>query len=146
MDNRTKDATINLEPYRTVNIDVKKWLLKKGLDWNLDKTETQSQAPDEDTLIILERKSGPDDVDFMMFAEVCGRGASKSAAACGSPPEDMSTDIKIIPGEYKVMIYSFKYPKPDMVIPPDKRIIKLPYGRKEYWIPEEDIVFDEILF
>lgn len=143
-DDKPAEAIIELQPYTILNFTAKKWLLKKGVDWNLDTAEPHSQDADEDTLIVLKRKiDGPDDVQFSAFGEVCGREGAKTPAACGTPPEDMSQGIKLIPGKYDVRIYAFKYPKPQIVIPKDKRIIPMPIGRKEYYVPEEDIIFDE---
>ena len=143
IDDKPAEAAIELQPYTIVNFTAKKWLLKKGVDWSLDTSEPHNQDADENTMVIMRRKGGPDAVQFSAFAEICGREGAKTPAACGTPPEDMSQGIKIIPGTYEVKIYSFKYPQPKLVIPKDKRIIPLPWGRKDYYVPEEDIVFDE---
>ncbi|MEM4263600.1 MAG: hypothetical protein QW666_01740 [Candidatus Woesearchaeota archaeon] len=144
IDDKPAEATIELMPYTIVDFTAKKWLLKKGVEWSLDTTAPHNQDADENTLVIMRRKTeSPDDVQFSVFAEICGRPGAQTPAACGTPQEDISKGIKIIPGKYEVKIYSFKYPKPKLVIPKDKRIIPLPWGRKEYYVPEEDIVFDE---
>ncbi|MBI4140434.1 hypothetical protein HY485_01210, partial [Candidatus Woesearchaeota archaeon] len=134
-DNR--NTTITLEPYRYVDFSVKKYLLKKGIGWQLDINNPDPQAHDEQTLITLERKTMPLEEPFTAFGEIFGGKLSKE--------EDYSNNIRMLPGEYSVKLYTIKYPKPPIIIPKERRCFKggILDEKKCYYVPEEDMVFDK---
>lgn len=144
VNNQSIDAEIVLEPYRYVDFSVKKYLLSKGASsWSLDKEKFVNQAQDEDTIILLKRAAGRFDSQFSAFGEVCGMPGSMSTAACGSPPEDNSKNIALVPGLYSVKIYSAKYAQPEIEIPPDLRSAGSGVTRQEFYLPEDSVVFDQ---
>jgi len=144
LNDQDTQAEIKLEPYRYRNFAAKKYLLSKGpTEWSLDAEKTITQAQDEDTIIML-RKQGTRFVpDFSAYGEVCGMPGAMSTAACGSPPEDNSKDIALVPGQYDVMIFSAKYAQPSIEIPPDLRSAGSGWAREEFYIPEDPIIFDK---
>jgi len=133
----TANFSISLEPYRLMNFEVDKFLLKKGVDWELDLINPAPQAFDEETIILLRRNGSQFDDPFSAFAQIKGSRIN--------PEDSFATDIRLIPGEYEVKIYGFKYAKPAVIIPPDKRCVKSGLlGQKTcYKVPEDPIVFDE---
>jgi hypothetical protein len=137
---------ITLEPYRLVDVNTMKWLVKKtGQNaWSLDETGKAHPQRDEETLIMLERETSDLEEPFRTSAQVCG-GKIKAKIPCGDPPRDNSKDIKMLPGKYKVKIYNFRYPQPTVVIPKDLRLFDAgPYADpKRVYIHAEDIVFDK---
>jgi hypothetical protein len=144
VNNQSMNVEVALEPYRYMNFAVKKYLLSKGAAaWSLDTDKNVNQAQDEDTIILLRRAAGRFDSQFSAFGEVCGMPGAKSAAACGSPPEDNSEDVALIPGLYSVKIYSAKYAQPEIEIPRDLRSAGSGLTRQEFYLPEEPIVFDQ---
>jgi len=132
-----QNKSITIEPYRLMKFEMKKYLLKKGLDWELDMQNPAQQAADEETTIMLEKNISAFEEPFTAFAQIKGSPVSKE--------QDYSTDIRLIPGRYKVRIYSFKYAKPSIIIPKEKRCVKAdPLGkRKCFFIPEKAIEFDD---
>ncbi|MBI4016404.1 MAG: hypothetical protein HY363_01800 [Candidatus Aenigmarchaeota archaeon] len=132
-----QNISMTLEPYRLMNFKVQKYLLKKGTDWELDTQNPAPQASDEETTILLEKNTTPFEEPFSVFAQIKGSPVSKQ--------EDYSTDIQLIPGKYHVRIYGFKYAKPPIIIPKEKRCVKAdPLGRRKcFFIPEKPIVFDD---
>jgi len=144
LDNRSLEAEIALEPYRYMDFAVKKYLLSKGSrEWTLDASKSVNQAMDEDTIILLRKKTGRFSPAFSAVSEVCGMPNAKSTAACGSPPSENAEHIALIPGEYQVSIYSMKFPRPSIVIPRDLRTAGSGLIKQEFFVPEEPIVFDE---
>ena len=144
LDNRSLEAEILLEPYRYMDFAVKKYLLGKGAtEWTLDTGNALVQAQDEDTIILLNKETSRLEPAFSAFGEVCGMPTAKSPAACGSPPEDNSEHIAVVPGKYHVSIFSSKYAQPPIEIPRDKRIAGSGLTKQEYYIPEDPIIFDK---
>lgn len=137
---------ITLEPYRLVDINTMKWLIKKtGQNaWSLDETGKAHPEKDEQTMIMLEKETTALEEPFRTTAQICG-GTIKSKIPCGDPPTDNSKDIRILPGKYKVRIFNFRYPQPAVIIPADKRCVDAgPFADpKCYFIPDKDIVFDQ---
>lgn len=143
LDERDLDAEVFLQPYRYVDFSVKKFLLGKGaVEWSLNSEEPVTQAMDEDTIIMLQKEASEFEPAFNVVAEVCGMPSAKAPYACGSPPEDNSEGIALVPGAYSVRIYSIKYPKPDITIPRDLRTYGKGLLKQEFYIPDEPIVFD----
>ena len=144
INNQDTQAEIKLEPYRYMDFAVKKYLLSKGAtEWTLDTEKTVTQAQDEDTVIMLKQKGTRFTPEFNSYGEVCGMPGAMSTAACGSPPEDNSKDIALVPGLYEVMIFSAKYAQPAIEIPRDLRAAGSGLTREEFYIPEEAIIFDK---
>jgi len=143
LDDQDQDAEIKLQPYRYLDFAVKKYLLGKGASsWSLDTNNSVAQAMDEDTIIMLTKEPSIYEPAFNSIAEVCGLPSAKAPYACGTPPEENSKDIPMIPGKYKVRIYSIKYPKPDIEIPRDLRTAGSGLVKQEFYIPNEPIIFD----
>jgi hypothetical protein len=103
----TTEQTVNivLEPYRFVDVNTMKWLIKKhgATKWEMDTEAPAHPEKDENTLIMLRRKTNDLEEPFMTTAEICG-GLMKAKIPCGSPPRDNSKNIKILPGKYDVSI------------------------------------------
>lgn len=150
-------ATLVLGVPYEVDFSVKKWLLKKQQvtredgttsytqNWALDTTAVVNQGPRENTIIMLNRQSNPLEEPIVIIADVCGAPVSKMQVPCGNPPEDNSKDIRIYAGDYHVTIYSFAYPSPELVIPPDRRCVSRgPFKKKKcFWVPPKPIVFNQ---
>jgi hypothetical protein len=147
------DKTINLVlgvPYE-VDFSAKKWRVMKtgnvsgSAGWELDTTQLFNQGPRENTLIMLEKKQAGFEEPITIVGQVCGAPASKAQVPCGNPPSDMSKDITMYSGDYHVTIYSFMYPSPDLIIPPERRKFSRGPGRspKRVWIPPQKIVFNK---
>ncbi|MBN1644463.1 hypothetical protein JW851_00285 [Candidatus Woesearchaeota archaeon] len=138
--------TITLEPYRLIDINTMKWLVKKtGQNaWSLDETGKAHPEKDEETLIMLERQTSDLEEAFRTSAQICG-GLTKAKIPCGDPPRDNSKNIRMLPGKYKVKIFNFRYPQPAVIIPKDLRTFDAgPFADpKKVYIPSEDIVFDQ---
>ncbi len=130
-----QNLTLIIEPYRQINFSVKKYLLKKGLAWELDMNNPEQQANDEQTLITMEKKTLPYEEPFTAFAEVFGGPLSKE--------KDYSKEIRLIPGTYDVKLYMIKYPKPAIIIPREKRCFKggLLDEKDCVFVPDESIEF-----
>jgi hypothetical protein len=117
-----------------VDFTVKKWLLTRqsiteaseasySTNWQLDSSQPVNQAPDELTTIMLERKGSDYEEPVSVVSQVCGTPLNKAPIPCGNPQSDNSKGIRIYPGEYRVTIYSFKYPAQPIIIPVDERCI-----------------------
>ncbi len=153
---RNQEISIFIEPYRFIDFKVKKYLLKKNplvkedgivvWRWRVDTQNIVNQEFDEDTLIMLERIGEDYEKEFTAVAEICGTPSLKAEIPCGNPPEDISQDIKIIPGKYKINLYTFKYPKTPVIIPPKRHCEKTgvpPFEKKKcYYIPKKPIEFN----
>lgn len=128
--------TLTIEPYRKVDFSLKKYLLKKGLGWELDLENAQEQANDEETLITLERKTLPYEEPFTVFGKISGGPLSKD--------KDYSKEISMIPGTYDVKLYTIKYPKPAIIIPKQKRCFRggILDEKECFFVPNESIVFN----
>ncbi|MBI4141742.1 hypothetical protein HY484_02345, partial [Candidatus Woesearchaeota archaeon] len=137
LSSENRNVTLIIEPYRYVDFSVKKYLLKKGIGWQLDMENIEPQAHDEQTLVTLERKTELLEEPFTAFGEIFGGKLSKE--------EDYSSNIRILPGTYLVRLYTIKYPKPQLIIPKERRCFKggLLDEKKCSYIPEEDMVFDK---
>ncbi|MEM4239926.1 MAG: hypothetical protein QXM31_02740 [Candidatus Woesearchaeota archaeon] len=136
-------------PY-PVDFRVKKMLLRKEIGtfgsgtWELDQSRVVNQGPTENTMIMLERKPLAAEEQVTIMSDVCGSPAAKAKIPCGDPPTDTSKGVNMYSGDYHVTIYSFNYPSPDLIIPPDKRCFSQGFGRRKcVWVPEEPIVFSK---
>ncbi len=147
-------------PYE-VDFSVKKWLLRKrprqqqeGITgaiqqsayeqaWDLDTAEPANQGPRETTYVMLERKNQEFEEPIVIVGDVCGAPFAKAPIPCGTPPTDNSKDILIYPGDYKVTIYSFMYPSPELQIPPERRCVSRgPFKKKKcFMVPPKAIIF-----
>lgn len=131
------NLSVVLEPYRLMSFDVEKFLLKKGVDWELDLNNPGPLAFDEEVFITLERNGSVFEEPLSVVAQVKGGIFSKE--------ESYNTDIRLIPGVYMVRAFGFKYAKEPVVIPRNKRCVKA--GALDelecFFVPENDVVFDE---
>ena len=129
-----------------VDFRVKKWRMMKQPEgnWELDATQVVNQGPRETTTILLKREQEELMEPITIIGEVCGAPASKSKIPCGDPPSDLSKGVIMYSGKYHVTIYSFMYPSPDLVIPPDQRKYSQgPFKKsKKVWVPPKSIVFN----
>ena len=146
LDNADKAADLVMAAPYEVDFAVKKWVLKKhDPAWELDTSALEVQGPRENTIIMLERKGAEFEEPLMVFGEVCGSPFRKEKIPCGSPPSDNSKDVRLYSGSYHVTMYSFMYPSPDLIIPPDLRRVKYKVGPvtryRRYWVPRTPITF-----
>ena len=111
-----QNLTLTSEPYRQVDFTVQKYLLKKGIKWEIDLSNPEPQSSDEQTIITMERKIMPYEEPFTAFAEVFGGPLSAE--------KDYAKGIRLVPGTYDVKLYTIKYPKPALIIPREKRCFK----------------------
>lgn len=142
----TSVALVLPVPY-TVDFRIKKWPFRKRAgNWELDTTELLNQQPQETSIIMLQRKGETFEEPITILGDICGSPVNKAAIPCGNPPDDHSQDIAVYPGDYHVQIYTFMYPSPDVVIPPDRRCYSYRIGpirkRKCYSVPPKPIVFN----
>ncbi len=154
---QTTDLTLGV-PY-TVDFTVRKWLIKKQFEeittfggltqtvdkgWDLDRTQVVNQGPRENTIIMLDKKGDPFAEPVIVIGEICGAPVAKASIPCGTPPSDNSKEITMYSGDYHVTIYSFMYPSPDLIIPPDRRCVSRGPGRSQkcFRIPPRNIVFN----
>jgi len=147
IDTTTKQTIeLTLEPYRFIDFKTMKWLIKKQgqSNWQIDETGTAHPEKDEQTMIMLDKQTEPLEEPFRTTAQICG-GTIKAKIPCGDPAKDNSENIRILPGKYNVKIYNFRYPQPNVIIPPDKRCFDSgPYSEpKCIDLPKENIVFDK---
>ena len=126
-----------LEPYRLRDFTIEKYLLKKGITWDIDLANPAAQEADEETVIILDKNTTFFEEPFSAFANIKGGMFRKEAS--------YNTDIRMIPGMYHVRIYNFKYAQPPVIIPREKRCVKSgPLNeRKCFYVPEKPLVFDK---
>jgi len=114
-------------------------------NWYLDAANELLQAEDEDTTVLLERLTDDLEEPWTIVGQACGTRTSKSKWACGEPPLDVR-EIKLVPGKYKVKVYSFKYPEPAIVFPPQRRVVATgPLGigdLEKVTIPPQPVVFN----
>ncbi len=133
----TQNINVSLEPYQFMNFEIEKYLLKKGITWEIDLANPAAQEADEETVIILEKNTTFFEEPFSAFGNIKGGMFTKEAS--------YNTDIRLIPGLYHVKIYNFKYAQPPVIIPREKRCVKAgPLNeRKCFYVPEKPIVFDK---
>ncbi|MBI4148333.1 hypothetical protein HY490_03520 [Candidatus Woesearchaeota archaeon] len=132
-----QNISVVLEPYRLMDFELEKYLLKKGIDWELDVENPVKQEFDEETIFLLERNSTIFEEPFTAFAQIKGGVFEKDTG--------FNTDIQMIPGQYKVKIFGFKYAKPPIIFPKQKRCQSGggPIGgRKCFNVPDKPLVFD----
>ncbi len=130
-------------PY-PVDFSLRKWPLKKiAGNWQLDSSQSEAQNAREHSIIMLQRTGQPFEEPITVLGDVCGSPFSKAAIPCGNPPEDNSKGIAVYPGTYHATIYTFLYPSPALIIPPNARRIRTGlFKHKTLIIPPKPIVFD----
>ncbi len=147
-----------LEPYRTVNFEVKKHVIAKtpdyaelfnpltnssfstqtGWSWKLepDKETAKPLESGDHAVITMTRKGAEGEDEFNIFADI---------DPDANPANDLSKDIKIVPGKYTVRIDLFKTPENDIIIPPQsdfifKKKLGKVIAREDWCVPNEKIV------
>jgi len=151
IDASDQEVDLTLAVGYPVDFRTKKWrLIKTGnisgsAGWELDTTQAVNQGPRENTIIMLERQEDEFEEPVTVFGEVCGAPAAKAGIPCGTSPSDTSKGVILYSGKYHVTIYSFMYPSPDLVIPPERRKYSRGPGRspKRVWVPPKEIVFNK---
>jgi hypothetical protein len=129
----SQERTLLLEPIRLRNVSAKKFLLKKSIGtWVADVINPVSQKPDEQTLIALERVTGPYEAPFSAFAIVSGDPAA----------DDSDTDIPFIPGTYTIDLLTTKAARPPLRILPQQRCEKKHDKKKCFFVPQEPVEFN----
>ncbi len=131
-----QNVSVVLEPYRLMDFEVEKYLLRKGIDWELDLENPVKQEFDEETIFLLEKNSTFFEEPFSAFGQIKGGVFAKDMG--------FREDIRMIPGKYKVRIFGFKYAKPPIVIPKERRCVsKGPLGGKKcFSVPDKPLQFD----
>jgi hypothetical protein len=128
-----QQRTLPLEPVRKMNVDVRKYQLKKASQgWLIDTVNNVSLKPDEEAIITLTREAGPFDAPFTSFAVVNGDPAI----------EDYDQDVPLIPGRYKVELMTIKSADPAIRILPHRRCVSKHGKRKCFSVPQEPIEFN----
>jgi hypothetical protein len=147
LDASNKTVELILPVAYPVDFRIKKWpLLKRAGTWELDTSESLYQHSQESSIIMLQRKGESFEDPITILGDICGSPANKATIPCGTPPSDHSQDIALYPGDYHVQIYTFMYPAPDLIIPPDRRCYSYKVGpirkKKCYRVPPKPIIFN----
>ncbi len=130
-------------PYHAVNFTIGKIKLQKnpayyvpGETWVLNETRAYPHGKNESSVVFLTRKGSEYDEAFTAVAEVYGDDPN-------APDNELSKNIKLVPGKYEVRINTITYPDPPFVIFPEQRCKKK--DRRTCTcspVPDADITFN----
>lgn len=138
-----QNFTTCIYPYHAVNFSIGKIKLQKnpayyfpGETWLINDTRAYPHGKNESSTIFLTRKGSEYDEKFTAVAEVYGDDPN-------APDNEMSRNVKLVPGKYEVKINTITYPEKPVIIPPENRCKKINSRNCDCsLVPETNITFN----